>query len=680
LQLSGLAKWEFLKKSLKKCYLCKKFKRMKLSIIIVNYNVAYFLEQCLQSVYAALKNIDAEVFVVDNNSVDNSVEMVLNKFPQIKLIQNKQNLGFSKANNQAIRATKGEYILLLNPDTVVESDTFEKTVSFMDETPDAGGLGVKMIDGRGEFLPESKRSLPVPAVAFYKIFGLAKLFKKSKKFGKYHLSYLNPDEINAVEVLCGAFMLLRKSVLDKVGLLDEDYFMYGEDVDLSYRIIKGGFKNYYFPKTRIIHYKGESTKKSSVNYVLVFYRAMQIFAKKHFSQKNAKVFNAMINFAIWTRASLSIIKRLFLKTIVPLSDFLLIYAGILGIAFYWEYSVLMARGSGFSNTYLFVILPIYALVWTLFIYFSNGYKKPVSVSRVNYGVIVGSLFILLVYSLLGEDLRFSRAIILFGTLWTFFCTNVLRYIIRKLNLKNYPIGERHSNRILIIGDEQETSRISMLLNMTVLKSEFIGFINYKESDEKNAHFIGNISQLKDIIAIYQIGEIVFCGKNMTAKEIISLMSDLQNNALEYKIAPPQSSFIIGSNSINASGDVYMLDINSIGKKENLRKKRVFDVVFALFCLIFYPILICFVRQKRRFFKNSIHCFIGKKTWVSYAPVPTDSQQHSLPKLKTGILYPTDALNLEHANTDIIQQVNTLYARDYKLFGDINIVLKGGRKL
>ena len=653
---------------------------MKLTIVIVNYNVAYFLEQCLQSVYMALKNIDAEVFVVDNNSVDNSAEMVLTKFPQVKFIQNKQNVGFAKANNQAIRMAKGEYILLLNPDTVVESDTFEKTVAFMDATPDAGAVGVKMIDGRGEFLPESKRSLPIPAVAFYKIFGLAKLFKKSKRFGKYHLTYLDSDEIHSVEVLAGAFMLLRSTVLEQVGLLDEDYFMYGEDIDLSYRIIKRGYKNYYFPKTRIIHYKGESTKKSSVNYVFVFYRAMQIFAKKHFSQKNARALTAIINLAIWTRAAIAIIKRLFLKTIVPLSDCLLIYAGILGIAFYWEHSVLMARDSGFSNIYMFVVLPVYAFVWMLFIYFANGYKKPVSLSRVNYGVIGGSLFILLVYSLLSEDLRFSRAIIVFGTLWTFFCTNVLRYVIRKLNLKNYPIGERHDNRMLIIGDEEETNRVSMLLNMTVSKSEFIGFIHYKETKTHGSHFIGNISQLKDIIVIYQIGEVVFCGKNMTAKEIISLMSDLQDNSLEYKIAPPQSSFIIGSNSINAVENMYMLDINSVGKKENARKKRCFDVVFALFCFLFYPILFLFVQEKRQFFCNIIHCFIGRKTWVGYAPVQTDLQQHSLPKLKTGILYPTDALNLNHSNADIIQQVNALYARDYKLLGDVSIVIRAGRKL
>jgi len=224
-----------------------------------------------------------EVYVVDNRSVDGSIEMVESRFPWVKLIKNTENVGFSKANNQAIRMASGEYVLLLNPDTVIEEDTLRKVVQFMDEHPEAGGLGVKMVDGKGNFLPESKRGLPTPWVAFYKIFGLSSLFPRSKIFGRYHLGYLNNDEVHEVEILAGAFMLMRKSVLDKVGLLDEDFFMYGEDIDLSWRIIKGGYKNYYYPHTRIIHYKGESTKKSSVNYVFVFYRAMIIFARKHFA-------------------------------------------------------------------------------------------------------------------------------------------------------------------------------------------------------------------------------------------------------------------------------------------------------------------------------------------------------------------------------------------------------------
>jgi GT2 family glycosyltransferase len=282
---------------------------MDISIVIVNYNVKHFLEQCLHSVFKSVKAINSEVFVVDNNSVDGSCQMVREKFPQVKLIENKFNAGFSKANNQAIKQAIGRYILLLNPDTFVQEDTLKKCIDFCDAKTDIGGLGVKMIDGKGEFLPESKRALPTPLVAFYKIFGLSALFPKSKTFGKYHLGYLDKDKNHEVEVLAGAFMMLRKSVLDTIGLLDETFFMYGEDIDLSYRIIKAGFKNFYFSDTAIIHYKGESTKKGSINYVMVFYKAMIIFAQKHFTKKRANLYSILIHFAIYFRAALGIIRR-----------------------------------------------------------------------------------------------------------------------------------------------------------------------------------------------------------------------------------------------------------------------------------------------------------------------------------------------------------------------------------
>ncbi|MCL1822013.1 MAG: glycosyltransferase family 2 protein, partial [Prolixibacteraceae bacterium] len=282
---------------------------MKISVVIVNYNVRHFLEQCLYSVFKALEGIESEVFVADNNSVDGSCHMVREKFPSVKLIENNMNVGFSAANNQAIRVAGGDYVLLLNPDTVVEENTFSKTLAFMDAHPDAGALGVKMIDGKGHFLPESKRGLPTPWVAFYKIFGLSALFPHSRKFGKYHLSYLNKDQTHQVDVLCGAFMLLRREALDRTGLLDETFFMYGEDIDLSYRIFQSEYKNYYFPETTIIHYKGESTRKGSLNYVKVFYNAMLIFSRKHFSSGNFRLFSFFIHIAVYFRAFLAIMRR-----------------------------------------------------------------------------------------------------------------------------------------------------------------------------------------------------------------------------------------------------------------------------------------------------------------------------------------------------------------------------------
>jgi GT2 family glycosyltransferase len=249
---------------------------MRLSVIIVNYNVRHFLEQALRSVRKAMLGIDGEVWVVDNNSVDDSVRMVQEIFPEVKLIANQHNPGFSIANNQAIRESTGEYVLLLNPDTLVEEDTFSKCLDFMDAHPAAGALGVKLIDGSGKFLPESKRGFPTPWVAFCKTVGLSSFFPKSKWFNQYYLGFLGENETNEVDVLVGAFMFMRRTALDKAGLLYEAFFMYGEDIDLSYRITQAGFKNYYFPETKIIHYKGESTKKGKgcLNYVASLFTYM----------------------------------------------------------------------------------------------------------------------------------------------------------------------------------------------------------------------------------------------------------------------------------------------------------------------------------------------------------------------------------------------------------------------
>jgi len=255
---------------------------MMLSIIIVNYNVKQLLKECLQSVINASEGIETEVWVVDNNSSDGSVKMLQEEFSEVKLIANNHNLGFSVANNQAIKQAQGEHILLLNPDTLVPKDVFNKCLEFINNTPKCGALGVYMHDKNGVFLPESKRSLPNPWVSFCKMSGLNKLFPSSSHFNRYHLGYLKNDENHIVDVLVGAFMWLRKSALEKVGLLDEKFFMYGEDIDLSYRIQKGGFENWYLGTVKILHYKGESTNKYSYAFIQRFYGAMHIFAKKHF--------------------------------------------------------------------------------------------------------------------------------------------------------------------------------------------------------------------------------------------------------------------------------------------------------------------------------------------------------------------------------------------------------------
>ncbi|MBP6732366.1 MAG: glycosyltransferase, partial [Chitinophagales bacterium] len=390
---------------------------MQLSIVIVNYNVRYFLEQCLLSVKRAVEGIEAEVFVVDNASADGSVEMVQQKFPFVKTIANKNNVGFSKANNQAIELATGKYVLLLNPDTVVAEDTFTKCIAFMDARPDAGALGVRMVEGKGNFLPESKRGLPTPSVAFYKTFGLSKLFPKSETFGRYHLGFLSEHETNEVEILSGAYMFMRKSALDKTGLLDETFFMYGEDVDLSYRIIKAGYKNFYFADTTIIHYKGESTKKGSLNYVKVFYNAMIIFARKHFSGNQSGLFSLLINFAIVFRGLLTLLANLFASSYLFIVDAALSFAGIYLIKDYWEDNIVY-HDHYYPNEFLFIVVPIYIFIWIVSAFLSGGYDKPFRVANIIRGILFGTIAIAVVYAFIPNEWRFSRAIILLGAAWT----------------------------------------------------------------------------------------------------------------------------------------------------------------------------------------------------------------------------------------------------------------------
>ncbi len=647
---------------------------MELSIIIVNYNVKFFLEQCLHSVLKATKNISAEIFVVDNNSVDGSVQFIPERFPEINFIANPENVGFSKANNQAIKIARGKYVLLLNPDTVVEEDTFEKVIAFMDTHPDAGGLGVKMIDGKGNFLPESKRGLPTPWVAFYKIFGLSKLFKKSKKFGKYHLSFLDEEKIHEVDVLSGAFMLLRESVLHKIGLLDETFFMYGEDIDMSYRVSKAGFKNYYFPETTIIHYKGESTKKGTLNYVKAFYNAMNIFARKHFSGGKAGFFSLFIHLAIYFRALLSVSARFFDKISMPAFDSAIIFSGFLLLTPIWE-KFRFEQGY-YPPEFLKFVVPVYMLFWVLGIFLSGGYKKPVNLLKIARGILWGTVSILLVYSLADMQFRFSRALILLGSAWSTFALVLYRLIFHWLKIKGFRLDIRKTKKIAIAGHLPEAQRVHKLIEQTPISSEIAGFVGVGPGD-KGQGYIGQISQLKEIIQINRIDEVIFCAESISSGEIIKAMLDLSQLNVDYKIAPPESVSIIGSNSIHTAGDLYVLNLNAISKASNKRKKRVFDVFLSVFLLLLSPFVVWLFEKKASFIANVSKVLAGSKTWVGYI---NNGDNLVLPKLKTGVLSPGDMFPEIGLDKEREKQLDVIYAKDYNILTDAEIVLKGWKNL
>jgi GT2 family glycosyltransferase len=629
-----------------------------LSVVIVNYNVVNFLEQCLNSVLAASQNLRIEIFVVDNNSVDGSVALVREKFPTVKVIANTENVGFSKANNQAILQSDSRYVLLLNPDTVVEQDTFDKCIAYMDAQPNTGGLGVRMLDGKGRFLPESKRGLPTPAVSFYKIFGLSKLFPKSKKFGTYHLGFLDEHEIHEIDVLSGAFMLMRADTLDRVGLLDEAFFMYGEDIDLSYRIQQGGYTNVYFPKTKIIHYKGESTKKGSLNYVFVFYNAMVIFAKKHFSARYARIFSFAIHMAIYLRASASILKRVVQNLSWPAIDSAISVGFLYVLAQQWEQHQIR-----FPEWAYDVLIPFYVGIWIFCSWLFGLYDSGTRVHQIWKSTFFGTITILVAYALFPKEWQFSRLFILLGAigfLLSFYLTRSLKELLTKGRI---DFGKLPKKRFGIIANNLEYERIAELLNSTYPQIEQLFQIAVSDGA------VQPLAQLDEIIRVHQLNELIFSAQDVGASRIIQLMADTAALDLEYKIAQPNTSYLIGSSSIDQAGTYYNIHFDALQLPVNKRIKRLFDLSLALVLLCFSPLLIWGYKQPKRFVSNLLKVLSGR-----YSFVGVGRNKETQKKGKLFLVQPF--LN----NDQPFELQAFIYTKTYALKHDLTSVWKQLRKL
>lgn len=636
---------------------------MKLSVIIVNYNVKHFLEQCLKSVFRAIEDIEAEVWVVDNNSVDGSVEMVKDQFPNAQLIANLENTGFSVANNQAIRKSKGEYVLLLNPDTIVEEDTFSKCIQFMDERPNTGGLGVRMIDGKGSFLPESKRGLPTPEVALYKMIGLNKLFPKSKRFGKYHLGYLPESEINKVDILSGAFMFMRKSTLDKVGLLDEAFFMYGEDIDLSYRITESGADNHYYPETTIVHYKGESTKKQSVNYVRIFYKAMIIFAQKHYKGQHKTLFIFLINLSIYLRAGLALVTRFIAKWWMLILDVILIFSAMYLLKNYWEEHIKLL--TEYPPEMMTIHLPYYTFVWAISMLFAGVYKKGIRPLRLIIGLGLGTIMILAIYGMLPNHLRFSRGIILFGTLSVGTLLLAWRSIYHYLRYRNLNFANSSAQKTIIVGSKTEAHRIYEIWKSSSEVDDFTGFV-YADSATGS---LGELRQLDEIVSIYNVTEIIFSSGDMSSSEMITWMNKI-GATVSYKTVPHLSNYIIGSDDKNVQGTFLNTEIRLALSDQSVRKqKRAMDMAISLMLLLFFPLLIWFTGIGS-YFKNCLDVLRDKKTWIGYA----DSGE-GLPNIKKGIIATSGQEDQNYR-----RNLDALYAKNYKPSTDLFLLFNNFNKI
>jgi GT2 family glycosyltransferase len=560
--------------------------------------------------------------------------------------------------------------LFLNPDTIIPEDCLEKCIAFFNEKPDTGAVGIKMLDGAGNFLKESKRSFPSPLTSFYKLSGLAALFPKSKEFSKYHLGNLGENEINEVDVLAGAFMMIPKKVLDKTGSFDEDFFMYGEDIDLSYRIQLAGYKNIYFPQTQMLHFKGESTKKGSLNYVKLFYKAMSIFARKHYGSSKAGVFNFFIQLAILIRAFISAAAR-FIKWIgLPVIDASIILISFWLIKILW--STYVKQEANYSPNMLVIAFPAFTLIFLATAYFSGLYDNGYKQKKLNHSTIFAFLILLSFYSLLPESWRFSRGILVTGCLLAFLLIAIMRKALVKWKVIS-SAGDDANPQTIIVAAQNEFENINAIMQNARMHERVFGRVALSQIVEKET--VGNLVQLPYLIKKYPVSEIIYCAGELSFKKIIEVIHHLPAN-IKNKIHAEGSKGIVGSESKESAGKIVADNaFANMLLPANKRNKKIADIIISMFFILSFPVHVLVQKNFIQFYKNVFAVLIFKKTWIGAA------SQASNFFLKPAIL----------TTTGLPQKLNTLpptsleaadvwYANDFSIWQDIKMVFKGYRFL
>ncbi len=645
----------------------------KVSVIIVSFNVRGFLENLVTSLRHALDGIESEIIIVDNSSDDDTVDFLKRNHPDIELIENRTNVGFGKANNQGLKISSGEFLLLINPDAIVEENTIKEMLAFVNLHPEAGASSCKVLNADGTLQKTCRRGFPTPWVAFTKISGLSSLFPRTKIFGRYNLTYLDSEEVHEVDAIGGSFMFIPRKVFENVGGFDEDYFMYGEDLDLCYKIKKAGYKVYYTPQTTAIHFKGESTRRSSINQTYEFYRAMSVFVEKRYGSGTLLSFS--LKFAIFLNRQTRLLFR-FVKRISPaLIDF--------------SISVLAMFIGEFLKTHRIFAIPSYGRPYfyvapgIVFVMFGIGfgiYGENKFSFRLSF---LSTLLTFLLFSSLTyffKEFAFSRLIVLIGSLIMALVIPGWRLVYQLRNSVGVPRHPFFGRKTIVVGtDNRAMELIKKIRGRVSMGYDIVGIVSEEKQQENRLlgiRVVGNLSELPRLIRERRIDDVLFASGKISYSQVLQAIANAKNPTVSFKLVPDTMDVIIGKTYVDGLADVPLVDIDyNISKTRNKVMKRLFDILFSIIGLIFLS-PIAFLKKEsafRRVFKKLPDVLSGKLSVVGrseYYPQGSDEVFG-----KTGVTGVVQLNRGQSLSDEEIEKLYVYYARNQSFWLDLEIIAK-----
>jgi GT2 family glycosyltransferase len=636
--------------------------KIDISIVIVNYNVKDFLYKCLTSVRNASQKLSVETIVVDNDSKDGSLEFLQPKFPEVQFIALKENIGFGRANNLGFEKAKGKYILILNPDTILEESTLDVMKEYMDKNPDTGISGCKVLNDDGTFQLACRRGFPTPWAALTKLTGLQSLFPKSKLFAQYNQTYRSQDETYEIDAVIGAFMFARRDVIERLNGFDPEFFMYGEDIDLCFRTKKLGYSVDYVHSTSIIHFKGESTKRSTINDVKHFYEAMKIFASKHYGKSS--FFLTFLKLGIFLRSIIAYLSKYSREIFIILVDLLIVNAALLSGTYFRFGSVLGFPEHAYPIVFIAVSLIIFFSMFFSGEYFESEHK----ITKSTFGYLI-SFFVLSSLTYFFKQYAFSRGVVLWTIGFSIIFSSFFRILI---SAYDNSIGKKRKKNLLIVGFNENTIKlIEELISKRNTNINFVGYLTIDESDYKYDSSIpnmGNYNSINDIITKNNIDEVIITENKLRKSELIRIISDSSDKSVKFHVASEYEELIASELLDEITGEQPGIKKYNIAHFRFVLLKRLFDVFGSVFLLTaFLPFTLFISIKEKHLFRKLLLILISKMTFVGTVTKNTLKKESiiSLAKL----------VNSGNLKPESVKNIDEHYLQNYSLSLDLEILYK-----